>query len=143
MATAQDAVMVTELMMQQDATVALAETELQKVAKELSDTVKAENINMQVSVGDPRECILQAAETYGADLIVMGSHGRTGLTKFFIGSVSQAVAVHAPNSVVIIRGVVPKGKMGQLNQSGLFVAENNEELQKKYAEIKKNAESQP
>jgi UDP-N-acetylmuramate-alanine ligase len=118
----------------------LAENELKKLSAELEENFKAENISNEVIVGDPRESILQTAATAKADLIVMGSHGRTGLTKLFIGSVSQAIAGHAPCSVAVIRGVVPKGKVGALNQSGLFVATNKEEYDQKYNELTKEME---
>lgn len=54
-------------------------------------------------VGDPRIAILDAAEAWGADMIVMGSHGRRGMDRFFLGSVSEAVAIHAHCSVEVIR----------------------------------------
>lgn len=54
-------------------------------------------------IGHPREVILDEAEKWGADLIVLGSHGYHGLKRFLLGSVSQAVATHASCSVEIIR----------------------------------------
>jgi nucleotide-binding universal stress UspA family protein len=53
--------------------------------------------------GDPRSAILDYADEWGSDWIVMGSHGRQGLDRFFIGSVSEAVARHAHCSVHIVR----------------------------------------
>jgi nucleotide-binding universal stress UspA family protein len=53
--------------------------------------------------GDPRSCILDVAKEWGADLIVLGSHGRRGLDRFLLGSVSETVAVHAPCSVRVVR----------------------------------------
>jgi nucleotide-binding universal stress UspA family protein len=50
--------------------------------------------------------ILDTAAKWHADLIVIGSHGRKGLDRFLLGSVSEAVARHAPCSVQIVR--VPK-----------------------------------
>jgi nucleotide-binding universal stress UspA family protein len=54
-------------------------------------------------VGEPRTLILETAKTWGADLIVLGSHGRRGLDRFLLGSVSEAVAIHAHCSVEVIR----------------------------------------
>jgi nucleotide-binding universal stress UspA family protein len=47
--------------------------------------------------------ILDTAATGGADLIVMGSHGRSGLEKLVLGSVAQRVVSHAPLPVLIVR----------------------------------------
>jgi nucleotide-binding universal stress UspA family protein len=54
-------------------------------------------------IGDPRGAILDTAQEWGADLIVVGSHGRRGLDRFLLGSVSEAVAIHAPCSVRVVR----------------------------------------
>jgi nucleotide-binding universal stress UspA family protein len=53
--------------------------------------------------GSAREVILSEAESWNADLIVVGSHGRRGLQRFLLGSVSNAIAAHAPCSVEIVR----------------------------------------
>ena len=53
--------------------------------------------------GDPKSKILDMATEWHADLIVLGSHGRSGLNRFLMGSVSEAVARHAPCSVEIVR----------------------------------------
>lgn len=53
--------------------------------------------------GDAGTVILQHAAAWPADLIVLGSHGRTGLDRILLGSVSEAVARHAPCSVEIVR----------------------------------------
>jgi nucleotide-binding universal stress UspA family protein len=53
--------------------------------------------------GAPKHVLLEEAEAWGADLIVVGSHGRRGLDRFLLGSVSQAVALHARCSVEIVR----------------------------------------
>jgi len=54
-------------------------------------------------IGEPRSVILDTAKEWGADLIVVGSHGRRGLDRFLLGSVSEAVAIHAPCSVRVVR----------------------------------------
>lgn len=53
--------------------------------------------------GHPKHAIIQEADAWQADLIVVGSHGYRGLTKLWLGSVSQAVASHAKCSVEIVR----------------------------------------
>jgi nucleotide-binding universal stress UspA family protein len=57
----------------------------------------------QVYVGPPAPALIQAAKTYEAELLVVGTHGRTGLTRFLLGSVAEAVIQHAPCSVLVAR----------------------------------------
>ncbi len=54
-------------------------------------------------VGDPATAIAQAAEREGADLIVMGTHGRTGLTRLLMGSVAEAVVRKARCPVLTVK----------------------------------------
>ena len=56
-----------------------------------------------VEWGDPKSKIINAAEAWGADLIVLGSHGRKGLQRFLLGSVSETDMRHAHCSVEIVR----------------------------------------
>jgi nucleotide-binding universal stress UspA family protein len=51
----------------------------------------------------PVRAILAAADSWEADLIVMGSHGRRGFDRIVLGSVSESVAMHARCSVEVIR----------------------------------------
>ena len=51
----------------------------------------------------PKEIILQEAAAWPADWIVLGSHGSSGLSRFLIGSTSEAVATHATCSVEVVR----------------------------------------
>ena len=53
--------------------------------------------------GPPRSVILDEAESWGADLIVLGSHGYRAWERFLLGSVSQAVVSHAKCSVEVVR----------------------------------------
>jgi nucleotide-binding universal stress UspA family protein len=53
--------------------------------------------------GSPKSVILEAAKKYRADLIVVGSHGHGVVAGFLLGSVSQAVSLHATCSVEIVR----------------------------------------
>ena len=54
-----------------------------------------------VRIGTAAEGILQEAEAWGADLIVMGTHGRTGLAHFLNGSVAESVVRLAKRPVLI------------------------------------------
>ena len=56
-----------------------------------------------VRTGDPGAEIVAAAIQAGADLIVLGSHGRTGLRRALLGSVARTVLMHASCSVLIVR----------------------------------------
>jgi nucleotide-binding universal stress UspA family protein len=60
-------------------------------------------VSAEVKSGSARNVILDEAEKWGADLIVLGSHGYTGLQRFLLGSVSYAIATHAHCSVEIVR----------------------------------------
>jgi nucleotide-binding universal stress UspA family protein len=55
-------------------------------------------------VGDARAIILDEARAWGADLIVLGSHGRHGFDRVLLGTVSESVALYADCSVEVIRG---------------------------------------
>jgi nucleotide-binding universal stress UspA family protein len=53
--------------------------------------------------GDPATEVLAAAAEWAADLIAIGTHGRTGLRRLLLGSVARNVLQHAPCSVLIVR----------------------------------------
>jgi hypothetical protein len=61
---------------------------------------------MEVTIGDPKDALLGLANKYYADMIVIGSHGRTGLRKFLLGNVAQAISHEAPCAVAVVRGIV-------------------------------------
>jgi nucleotide-binding universal stress UspA family protein len=54
-------------------------------------------------LGDPRNILLDEAKSWGADLVVLGSHGFRGVDRLLVGSVSESVAMHAHCSVEVIR----------------------------------------
>ena len=69
------------------------------------ERIAAPGVTVETAVreGDPRTVIVDDADDWGADLIVVGSHGRTGLKRLVLGSVAQSVAAHARCSVEIVR----------------------------------------
>jgi nucleotide-binding universal stress UspA family protein len=62
------------------------------------------DVKSESGAGSPATVIIEKADEWGADLIVVGSHGRTALGKFFFGSVSQKVLSEAGRSVRVARG---------------------------------------
>ena len=91
-------------------------SELDRVAREQSEAAvkdaveriesgKASGLEIITKIisGSAREAILDEAEKWGADLIVLGSHGYSGWQRFLLGSVSHAVATHAHCSIEIVR----------------------------------------
>ena len=77
-----------------------------EMVKRAAESLKAVGFKIcsyAVENGIPKVVIIDEAKKLGADLIVLGSHGRTGLDRFLLGSVSEAVARHAACSVEIVR----------------------------------------
>ena len=64
--------------------------------------------------GDPADEILRFADEIGADLIVMGSHGRTGVLRVLMGSVSHKVLDRAKCPVLIVR--IPEKRMVEVGR---------------------------
>jgi nucleotide-binding universal stress UspA family protein len=64
---------------------------------------KALSADAVVAPGSPRPVILDEAESWGSDLIVVGSHGYSAWKRLLLGSVSQAVVSHAKCSVEVVR----------------------------------------
>ncbi|MCB9708398.1 MAG: universal stress protein [Myxococcales bacterium] len=60
-------------------------------------------IHTHVLEGAPHDSILETAKKLGIDLIVMGTHGRSGLTRFLLGSVAERVVRASPIPVLTIR----------------------------------------
>jgi nucleotide-binding universal stress UspA family protein len=75
------------------------------VVTEAGERIAAPGLTVETVVrhGDPRTAILSEADEWNADLIVLGSHGRTGLSRLLLGSVAQAVVGHAHCSVEVVR----------------------------------------
>jgi nucleotide-binding universal stress UspA family protein len=60
-------------------------------------------VQVKVAVGKPAAEILRVVREVGAGLIVMGTHGRTGLRHLLLGSVADAITRHAPCPVFTLR----------------------------------------
>ncbi len=91
-----------------EADIEAARTVSRGVADEAVERLRAagRQADAEVRGGDPAAEIIRAADAWGADLVVLGSHGRTGLARFVLGSVARNV-VHAGNaSVLVVREAV-------------------------------------
>ncbi|MBW2463842.1 MAG: universal stress protein [Deltaproteobacteria bacterium] len=64
---------------------------------------KGVNVSMHLQSGAIAEAILEGAREVGADLIVMGTHGRQGLSRLMLGSVAEGVMRHATCPVMTVR----------------------------------------
>jgi nucleotide-binding universal stress UspA family protein len=62
-------------------------------------------VSARVMKGDAAAELIRTAEADGADLIVVGTHGRTGLQRLWLGSVARNVLMHASCSVLVARGM--------------------------------------
>ena len=73
-----------------------------RTAKVDAEPVSIENVSRDTS-GE----VVAEAKRWGADLIVMGTHGRTGLGKLLLGSVADGVIKHALSPVLLVRQPAP------------------------------------
>jgi nucleotide-binding universal stress UspA family protein len=92
-------------------------TELEKTAKENAEKVldnttarlrsicgeKKIDITTEILFGSPESRIVETADEWKPDLVVVGSHGYSGWERLLIGSVSDSVVHHAPCSVLVVR----------------------------------------
>jgi nucleotide-binding universal stress UspA family protein len=90
-----------------DKTIEAEKSVAEKVVASACEKLKAAfpdaTVDGEVLEGYARDRILSAARDWPADLLIVGSHGRRGITEFVLGSVSKAVAAHSPCSVLVIR----------------------------------------
>ena len=88
-----------------------------------SRTAQATNAGVSAeftqNVGNPGKTICAIARTWGADLIVLGRRGLSGLSEFLLGSVSNYVLHHAPCSVLTVQTVKTTTEQSNLEKSNL------------------------
>jgi nucleotide-binding universal stress UspA family protein len=83
--------------------------EAKRLTGDLADVLgrnKAVTVETAVRQGDPRVEIVGEAEDWSANLVIVGSHGRTGVKRWLMGSVAEYVVRHAPCSVEVARAII-------------------------------------
>jgi nucleotide-binding universal stress UspA family protein len=65
-------------------------------------------VGIRIETGDPRSSIVQAAEAFGADVIVMGTHARSQTSRGLLGSVAEAVVRSSDVPVLTVRSALPR-----------------------------------
>jgi nucleotide-binding universal stress UspA family protein len=75
------------------------------LTKKTVDRLRTKELKVEAAIrtGDPASEIVDEARKWSADLIVLGSHGYTGIKRLFLGSVALFVVGHAPCSVEVVR----------------------------------------
>jgi hypothetical protein len=81
------------------------EREHETMAREMAGQLRVAGLTAEAELrtGDAASQIVAAAQAWDADLIVMGTHGHTGLERILLGSVARNVLQHAPSSILIAR----------------------------------------
>lgn len=79
---------------------ALAEDAIEQAESHVPDDVAAETF---IKGGIPKEAIVDHIEDENVDLVVMATHGRTGVRRVLIGSTTESVVRHSPAPVLTVR----------------------------------------
>jgi len=77
----------------------------QQIVADTAALFQAKGVPYQAKIltGSAAEVIIQEAESTGCDLIIIGTRGATGISRFLLGSVSSRVVKYAPCSVLVVR----------------------------------------
>jgi nucleotide-binding universal stress UspA family protein len=81
--------------------------ELRAIAKESLQGLGGPEAVVHMTDGPPKRAIVTLAESLPAELVVVATHGRTGLSRLALGSVAEAVVRAAPCSVLVVRAAQP------------------------------------
>jgi universal stress protein A len=77
--------------------------DLEKMLSDIVPTDPQVRYEHRLITGDPATAVARLAEQEGAEMIVMGTHGRTGLLRLLMGSVAEAVVRRAPCPVLTLK----------------------------------------
>lgn len=76
-----------------------------RVADEVSDLLDERDVDVEIetAVGDPAREIVRYAEDQDVDVVVVGHHGRRGVSRVLLGSVAERVVRRSPCTVIVVR----------------------------------------
>lgn len=107
-----------------------AEEFTKDIAEQLQNALRNCNAINVAAFGDSKEMILDQVEW--ADLIVVGSHGRHGVPRFFLGSVSQTVLLYSECSTLVARYQQPYPKRDKFDKNVLVALDDTEHSKKAF-----------
>ena len=89
----------------------LPEPDSERILKMLEDVKPSDPsvpFTHRLTMGDPAGEVVRIAEDEGAEMIIIGTHGRTGMTRLLMGSVAEAIVRRAPCPVLVYREVAER-----------------------------------
>jgi nucleotide-binding universal stress UspA family protein len=81
----------------------------EQAKRRIQDDFPVWSVTAEACADSPPWGVIKKADEWKPDLVVVGSHGRSALGRFLLGSVSQKVVTHAPCSVRVARGQMARG----------------------------------
>ena len=83
----------------------VAKSQYEKLLTKLQEKAKSQGVTItaEIVIGHPAECLIEFAIKNQNSMIIMGQRGRSKISKWLMGSVSQQVANHAPCTVTIVK----------------------------------------
>ena len=76
-----------------------------RVTEEVSNLLDERDIDVEIetAIGEPAREIVRYAEEHDTDVVIVGNHGRRGVTRVLLGSVAERVVRRAPTTVIVVR----------------------------------------
>ena len=81
--------------------------DMEEIARQSNTDFESKLVELKTNQGRVEQKIIEQAKNWPADLIVIGTHGRRGLSHLFLGSVAEGVVRIASMPVLLIRGKAP------------------------------------
>jgi len=102
--------------------------DLQKLASELRGSSQAKNVEVKFrveAVGELQTVLPEIVRDHAIDLIVVGTHGRTGFKKLVLGSVAETVVDYGPCPVLVVGPYADRNRLEQLGPESILFASDS------------------